>query len=795
MAGELYINGNLVDINEAAPFPLTFNIADIKDLKARKGNKSKTIKLPGTRRNKELMLSVFTLNTTANISEDESQFIDFDPTAKSTAQYYQNGLLEFNGVAQLMSCTLVGGIWSFDINLTSDTIDFISSLTKIKINELDWSEYDHLMTYTNQQNSWSGIIEVDGSPGSNFDSVGWTGEGYYYGLIDYGYTRPAPDSFRTYNIPPQVFVYDILKKSFTAAGISFDSLFFESQLFKRLLLAYAGGNVLEIDATASANESAFMDHDNFTSGLLNGLIVRTIAVENTNVSTINTRYPFIFSSQNRIIGTVTADPLNQITLANQGFLGGQSTIFTAATKGLFQIRYSGQHIVNLDLSNTNIFINQNVNVSIFKNNTFLRSELLYLYIVSNVNGPVPSQTFTFNFTTDVNLLVNDTISVAISLPAGTGQCDTVAFAIPPPQPILKIATNNVTFDVVKAEQTLTAGGLITLNAFLPDLTADKFLKSLITAFNLYVKPNIDDPSILEIEPLNDFYNPSGDALDWSSKVDRSKEILVEPTINFTSKNYMFNFAEDNDYWNEVYREDYDEQYGSFLLQSQSQYNVGNTDFKLDFSQKVLATIPDTSPGTFTDLTVPRFFQVKVEEDNSSKIEIKKGKPFIVQLGPMTTGTWTHIDEASVGHVESSYPYVGHIDSLTSPSFDFNFGVPDEVYYNATSYTANNLYIYHKTFIQELVSKFGKQLTCHIMLRPEDISSLNFRKLINIDASVYRLSKISDYQSGKYTSTKVELIRIIDGEGIQSFVPSVTDERITEDGSVRITENNQMRFIE
>ena len=31
MAGELYINGNLVDINESAPFPLTFNIADIKD--------------------------------------------------------------------------------------------------------------------------------------------------------------------------------------------------------------------------------------------------------------------------------------------------------------------------------------------------------------------------------------------------------------------------------------------------------------------------------------------------------------------------------------------------------------------------------------------------------------------------------------------------------------------------------------------------------------------------------------------------------------------------------------------
>jgi hypothetical protein len=49
MAGELFINDRLVDLDQSIPFPLTFNISDIKDLTARKGNKSKTIKLPGTR--------------------------------------------------------------------------------------------------------------------------------------------------------------------------------------------------------------------------------------------------------------------------------------------------------------------------------------------------------------------------------------------------------------------------------------------------------------------------------------------------------------------------------------------------------------------------------------------------------------------------------------------------------------------------------------------------------------------------------------------------------------------------
>jgi len=153
MAGELYINDRLVDLDQSIPFPLTFNISDIKDLTARKGNKSKTITLPGTRRNYELMLSVFTLSTIDKISDAESDFIDFDPSIKASARYYQNGLLEFNGVAQLMECKLSNGVWSFDVTLVSDTIDYISRLAKIKINELGWSEYNHAMTLTNQQNS------------------------------------------------------------------------------------------------------------------------------------------------------------------------------------------------------------------------------------------------------------------------------------------------------------------------------------------------------------------------------------------------------------------------------------------------------------------------------------------------------------------------------------------------------------------------------------------------------------------------------------------------------------------
>ena len=90
MNGELYINGRLIDINEALPFPFTYNISDIKDLSSRKGNKSKTITLPGTANNCALMASVYLTSSREKIiTAVESQFLDFDPSIKSTCQYYE----------------------------------------------------------------------------------------------------------------------------------------------------------------------------------------------------------------------------------------------------------------------------------------------------------------------------------------------------------------------------------------------------------------------------------------------------------------------------------------------------------------------------------------------------------------------------------------------------------------------------------------------------------------------------------------------------------------------------------
>jgi hypothetical protein len=775
MAGELYINSRLVDIDQSIPFPLTFNISDIKDLSSRKGNKSKTITLPGTRVNHQLMTSVFLLTATEKISTTTSGIVNFDPSIKATCQYYQNGLLEFNGIAQLMECKLNNGTWSFEITMVSDTIDYIAQLKKVKVNELDYSEYDHNLILVDQQETWNGFNQINGVSTSIKTGADWNGEGYYYGLIDYGYSRPTPDTFAVDNIPLQVFVYGILKKIFDFAGITWSSNFLESQRFKRLLLAYYGGALPTITAGDSLTDSATTTENNNAGGfIING----TTASEYMQ-GTQDTFLPAANFYDN-YDATIVTDPSSQV-IANNPLK------FRASSSGLFQVTYSGTHDIDFSfMTGVTLYCDYSVILMTKKNNVLIGNDVIYSGLLNMGIMPVATVSFTFSTSQTINMLINDELTFEIRLDRNQGQI--FGAAVAPLSFTQTVTSTGVSLDIIKSQQALTPGSAVTLNPFLPDMTCDVFLKGIITAFNLYLKPDANNPTILEIEPLADFYNGSDNAIDWTYLVDKSKEIKVTPTINFASKDYNFLFEKEDDYWNTQYVNAFIEQYGSFTLSSQSQYATDTTDMKLPFGQHPLALI-DT-----TNLIVPRFYQVNFDEFGNGQIVLKKGKSFIVQLGEMRAGNWIHRNESGIDIPQTIYPYVGHLDDIDNPTFDFNFGVPEVVYYPATIYTSNNLYQYHERFIKEIVSRFGKMLTLYATIDSDIINRLDFRNLINIDAVVYRLQKINDYDSGKGQSTLIELIRIIEGESEGTIEPP--SHRITENGIVRREQSNlNQRIIE
>jgi hypothetical protein len=760
MNGELYINSRLVDIDQSIPFPLTFNISDIKDISSRKGNKSKTIKIPGTLTNHQLFTSVFLLTSTEKISTTTSGIVNFDPSIKAPCQYYNNGLLEFNGIAQLMECNLNDGIWSFEITMVSDTIDYIAQLKKIKVNELDFSEYAHNLTLNDQQETWNGFNQINGVSTSIKTGADWDGIGYYYGLIDYGYSRPTPDTFAVDNIPLQVFVYGIMEKIFQYAGITWSSNFLESQRFKRLLLAFYGGALPTITPGDSLNDSATTTENNNAGGFI------------MNGTATTSGQPIVYFPDATMLdnydGTIVTDPASQV-------IATSPLKFRAGSTGMFQVQYSGTHDVDISTA-IGAFLSCEYNVSLIvkKNNIVISTDQIYNSVLNLATMPIATTTFSFNFNRSVNMLINDELSFEIMLTRTN--LNLLVTTYTNYSVTQTVTSTGATLDVIKSQQALTPGSAVSVASFLPDMTCDVFLKGIITAFNLYLKPDANNATILEIEPLSDFYNSSLEALEWSYLLDSSKEIKVTPTINFAAKNYNFEFETEDDYWNTKYKNEFSEQYGSFVLSSQSQYATETTTMKLPFGQHPLAVI-DT-----TNLIVPRSYQINFDEFGNGQVVLKKGKSFIVQLGELRAGNWIHRDEFGTDFPQVNYAYVGHLDDIDAPTFDLNFGVPQVVYYAAVIYTNNNLYAYHETFIKEIVSRFGKLLTCYLMIDSDIINKLDFRNLINIDGVVYRLQKINDYDSGKGQSTMVELIRILEGENEEE--PQF---RITEDGDFRITE--------
>ena len=110
-------------------------------------------------------------------------------------------------------------------------------------------------------------------------------------------------------------------------------------------------------------------------------------------------------------------------------------------------------------------------------------------------------------------------------------------------------------DITYEQQVVQPGANINIKQFLPDMDCFTFFKGLVTMFNLYTKPVVGEPMKLLINPLNSFYNGSNNALNWTELIDYSKEVKVTPTVNFASKEYAFEFMDDKDYFNELYRED------------------------------------------------------------------------------------------------------------------------------------------------------------------------------------------------------------------------------------------------
>jgi hypothetical protein len=266
-----------LDVTSHSEFPLalTFTIADIKDINARKGSFSKTFKIPATKNNNRLYKSIYKANTYS----DNNLLNKKNCRILINNLYSIHGLLELTSVGssdkpQYYSCVFFGNniTWaSFigenllkDLGTDGDGWDNIKGTDtgkNLKVNKTGitstWVQDNAIYKDGNLTTNDIPVVYPIVSYGdfnpsgegqtiqllnSSFEETGFgVNKLGYYGFnsntqaggsgLDYGNPEPVLD-WR-----PCLWVYDVFKEIFAQAGYTVSSNFVETADFKKLLFA------------------------------------------------------------------------------------------------------------------------------------------------------------------------------------------------------------------------------------------------------------------------------------------------------------------------------------------------------------------------------------------------------------------------------------------------------------------------------------------------------------------------------------------------------------------------------
>lgn len=221
MMQELFIENNRVDLSNGISTLITYAVDDVKDFASRNTSFSKTIVLPGTARNNALFGNIF--NVTVSNPYDSSQdnvSTNFNPSVSADCLIFQDHVQVFKGTLRLLEVILLDGNIEYEVSVFGELTGLVLALGAKKLEDLDFSAYNHSWTHGNITASW------DATPGS----------GYFYPLIDYGTVSTDKINYDIRAFRPAFYAREFIDKMFTTANYRWQSNLLDSLRFKKLII-------------------------------------------------------------------------------------------------------------------------------------------------------------------------------------------------------------------------------------------------------------------------------------------------------------------------------------------------------------------------------------------------------------------------------------------------------------------------------------------------------------------------------------------------------------------------------
>jgi len=275
---EIYVEDRKIDLLQDISTEFTYAIDDVSEFGSRNTSFSKTISIPGTATNNLVFGYIFELNN-ANFTDNTLPNVgyNFNVTKQANCKIFIDKVQIFKGTLRILEIVIDKETIEYQCSVFGELGGFINQLGNKRLEDLDFSAYNHTYSVANISSSW--------------DNAG--GSGYYYPLIDYGNVSTgtygtAKKDFQYTTFRPALYVKEYIQKIFADTNYTFDCSFFNSALFNRLIVP----------------------HNQTTITALNNTSLNATAIERSMV--------------------LTSDPFVQYTLVTAGSftLDGTNTLFT-----------------------------------------------------------------------------------------------------------------------------------------------------------------------------------------------------------------------------------------------------------------------------------------------------------------------------------------------------------------------------------------------------------------------------------------------------------------------------------
>jgi len=861
-----------LDVTDHSEFPLamTFQISDIKDITATSGDYSKTFKIPATKNNNNLLKHLYTPNSsnTNSATENKSCRILVNDLYSLVGLIKVTGAGGYGEKASFYNCVFYGNNLGWAVSLDNLLMSDIvwgsegSNLVYQK-NEIvaTWSD-EHCDSSTSPivypitsygdfnfsiQTPFIQLLDTLGQKNSSLDPAVYKGYvGYYDDGNSYGTPSPSPD-WR-----PAVFVKTTLEKIFKNVGYTINSTFMDTDMFKKLVwllpnFRYNNPDERYDDYSVDSN---FVNNNELTSAsnAYNTAIVEDGVTQLFKINLNEDDGDTYYTGTGRTLLNLSDSGSDENLQVNLGLTNSLLNLtddeITIGEYGYYDLRLSG-----LQVKVARIFKGGSTPKVIYSLGTTINIEVLTVgqdetqQSAWSIIGQLDKQLNPLNAsggnnvtaitTSQTEYIDLDELNIQgqylnagdkIRLTKGfkiIAETDDQNFSVD----VFWKSLPSSQFDVAFAPNYVEYGQTYNLN----DVTNTEykqtdFIKGIAHAFNLKMSTNETNKTI-NIEPYNDFYEPYGSAIDWTYKLDRSKETNDKWLKTDLKNNFVFKYKTDDNDASIQYRafeyfkgiEDeypYQEDLGSNFERGESIFE--NPFFAGTFNAKDQDT---TGTGTKDNPFSACLWKEKEDGTLTSANDTSrppKGFEFLPRLlywnkyspsGTLTVGTkfalvqnWAlsdnlfvvanaNVDTSGGSILSTIYPQATSINrDKTTPEIAQKYGYSDSSpilsYGNVfvrdyndstrqyTSYSAGKgLYeTYYKSMFEQLKQN-PRVRTTYIDLKINDIVNLDFKKLIYIDGVYWRINKINDYMPNKNQSTKVELIEWIETGSFAAQAPS------------------------